>query len=117
MPAIYKRRSSLALSPREVPNVSKVCSVYRPDEGLYDYYFVRKPPRPSQAQSTNPIGLPLEDALPALPRPARRIGQGALPIGTIATDSRFSIAWSDIVLGATVAGLVSAVVGHMLRGD
>jgi hypothetical protein len=112
-----KRRRDLSLAPREVPDVSKICSVYRADEGIYDYYLVKKPPKPSQALQSNPVGIPLEDALPVLQRPAKRVGRGQLPIGTIATDSRFSIAWSDIVIASAVAGVVSAVVSHILSGD
>lgn len=103
--------------PAEIPDVSRVCSVYRRESGLYDYYLVRNPPGMKLVQQNNPIGIALADALPPLPRPARLIGRGERAIGTIATDDQtFSLSIGEVVFGAAIAGAVSAFVGWLLRG-
>jgi hypothetical protein len=104
------------LDPRTIPDVSKVCSVYRRETGLYDYYRVRRPPGPKPVTRTNPVGIALADALPDLPRPAQRLGRGEYAVGTVVNDSRIAFDISDVVLGAAIAGAVSAVVSWLLRG-
>jgi hypothetical protein len=101
--------------PATIPDVSKICSVYRRELGRYDYYLVRRPPSPKQAPRTNPVGIALADVIPDLPRPAKHIGRGGQAIGTIANDGRMAIDVNDVVLGAVIAGAVSAFVGWLLR--
>jgi len=102
---------------RNIPDVSKVCSVYRRSLGEYDYYEVSAPPVPKAFINESPIGIALSDALPALPRSARRIGHGVLPIGTIATDDEQPLGLRNVVIGAVIAGAVSAIVAELLRDD
>jgi len=104
------------LRPETIPDVSKVCSVYRRDLGLYDYYLVKRPPGMKSAALSNPVGLALADVLPDLPRPAQHVGRGELAIGTITNDQRFAFDVGDVVIGAAIAGAVSALVGWLLRG-
>lgn len=101
--------------PETIPDVSKVCSVYRRDLGLYDYYLVKRPPGMKHVSASSPVGLALADVLPDLPRPSQHVGRGEVAIGTITTDNRLAIDVGDVVLGATIAGVVSALVGWFLR--
>jgi hypothetical protein len=96
--------------------VAKVCSVYRRETGLYDYYLVRRPPGMLPVKRTNPIGVALADALPYLPRPARRIGRGEVAIGTVVRDDRIALDVGDVFIGGLIAGATSAIVGWLLRG-
>jgi len=102
-------------NPATIPDVSKICSVYRRELGRYDYYLVRRPPSPKHVLRTNPVGIALADAIPDLPRPAKLIGHGEQAIGTIASDGRMVLDVNDVVLGAVIAGAVSAFVGWLLR--
>jgi len=104
------------IDPGAIPDVSRVCSVYRRELGLYDYYEVKRPPGMKLVPRTNPVGIALADALPDLPRPARHIGRGEHAVGTVVNDTRVAFDVSDVVLGAVIAGTVSAFVGWLLRG-
>jgi len=104
-----------AIRPELLPDVSRVCSVYRRDRGSYDYYLVSRPPGMKRVNQANPVGLALADALPDLPRPAKRIGQGERAIGTIVDDRRVALDVGDVLFGGIVAGLTSALVSWLLR--
>lgn len=108
--------NALGLDPRTIPDVGRICSVYRRDLGAYDYYRVKRPPGQKLVQRTSPVGIALADALPDLPRPAQHVGRGEQAIGTIVTDNRIAFDLSDVIVGAAVAGAVSAFVGWILRG-
>lgn len=110
-------RNAKSIRPEQINDVSKICSVYRRDEGLYDYYLVKRPPGMKYVDRSNPVGIALADALPDLPRPAQHVGRGEQAIGTIVTDQRIAFDMGDVVVGAVVAGAVSAFVGWLLRGS
>lgn len=109
-------RNNKLIRPESISDVSKVCSVYRRDEGLYDYYQVRCPPGMRHATQANPLGFALADVLPDLPRPARHIGRGEVAVGTVVQDTRLALDVGDVFVGAVIAGTVSALVGWLLRG-
>lgn len=52
---------------------------------MYNYYSVARPPKlaPYAGRLQHPLGSPVLEALPRLPRGARPIGRGRRPIGTL----------------------------------
>lgn len=77
---VARQRSGL-----RTPEVAATCSAYDDRSGLYRYFRVSKPPRmaPYAGRLQHPLGSPVLEALPRLPRGAQQIGTGRQPIGTL----------------------------------
>jgi hypothetical protein len=108
-------RNQQSFRPETLPDVGRVCSVYRRDLGLYDYYEVRRPPGPKAVLRDNPVGIALADAIPDLPKPARYLGRGERAVGTIANDTSITFDFGDVFVGAVIAGATSALVSWLLK--
>lgn len=89
------------------PALEGVCSVWTGNG--YDYYDAPGLGGVGAAWS-NPVGTPLDEALPRLPFSARRVGSGAAARGTVATSGSrglgdlFGFSTRQIVTAALVIG-------------
>ena len=99
------RRHSLRGYPAP-PALSGVYSVWRGDR--YDYYEGGGMGAVGPAWR-NPVGTPLDNALPRLPFGARKVGSGEAARGTVVRSGRVGL--GDITgLNATQLSLVAAII-------
>ena len=69
--------------------VENIASVYDEESGHYDYYRIPRGQRPGRPWTLtgNPVGTPVQDALPKLPRGSVWAGRGERALGTVAQGS------------------------------
>ena len=99
--------------------VQNIASVYNENTGMYDYFQLSKRPGKPWTMRGNPVGTPVQDALPKLPRNARWMGQGERALGTVA---RGETEWKEdatryglIALGVYALGRLAGIIPPFRR--
>jgi hypothetical protein len=95
--------------------VDNIASVYDEQTGLYNYYRTPAGERLGRPWTMlgNPVGTPVQDALPKLPTGSRYIGRGERALGTIAqgaTDwKERALRYGAIGLGVYIVGRIAGI--------
>lgn len=79
--------------------MGNVCSVWRENLGVYDYFLTAKPPLQHYSPRLSGMsgtGTPIQARLPWLPDGAKRFGRGARALGTIVQE-RSSMTLSQLL--------------------
>jgi hypothetical protein len=92
-------------------------SVWRPELKQYDYYAAQPAlgdvynPPPRQLRSHGELGLTPDEAAWPLPGDAKRVGQGVLARGMVATLNRGALGSFELTSTVGMLGLVLAAYG------
>lgn len=103
--------------------VVQFVSVFDERTGSYSYYRVPAPPRKGWTMTSSPLGTPVRDALPRLPRGAVRVGRGPMPVGAVVQglgEWRYTAAhYGFLGLALYAAGRLLGIVPPLggLRGE
>ena len=101
--------------------VDNIASVYNEETGDYEYYRTprgRKLGRP-WTMTGNPVGTPVQDALPKLPQGSAWVGRGNRALGTVAqggTDwKERAVRYGALGLGVYVLGRIAGIIPPFRR--